>query len=93
MKSKQIHERADMARKVLALNLPGIAEDTYANRMGAGLPITSAVQQALTENGISVDMLRKAGFVRYGTNQLDYAALNRAIQDQFRDSSTRGPSF
>ena len=93
MTRKTTHERADLARKVLALNLPGFADDTYADRIGSGLPIIGEVQKELDRNGITVESLRQAGFVRSGTNQLDFVSLDRAVREQLRGSSSRGPSF
>ena len=90
MSRRQTNEHADLARKVLALNLPTLADDTYADRIGSGLPITGEVQAELQRNGISYEQLQKAGFVRYGTKQLDYTSLNKAVQDQFRGSSPKG---
>jgi hypothetical protein len=93
MTRKQTHERADLAKKIMALNLPSLADESYAERTGSGLAIMGAVQAELDRNGISFDSLRQAGFIRYGTNQLDYRALNNAVQEQYRGSSPRGPSF
>lgn len=92
-RSKQTHERADLARKVLDLNLPSLADESYAERTGSGLAIMGAVQAELDKNGITRHSLIKAGFIRPGTIQLDYRALNNAVQEQFRGSSPQGPSF